>query len=271
MKEEFVAADATGSRMAVFNRSISWSAIVSGLVVAMVSQILLTMIGVAIGAATINPTSESNPADGLGTGALIWWFVTALISLYLGARVAGRMSGVVTRREGGYHGFLMWCTSTVIMFMVAGTVLGGIFGTGATGAMGFLTNTNAQNKIKSSIDQLDGREDGPSGSMANLNRTENTYGATQQSAPTDPNNPNRVDNNVNNNPVTPSDEARVRETGEKVASGTAKGALITLFTLLIGAAVCYWSGSRAVPHDFGPAERDRRVPGGAVPAEPLKG
>jgi len=253
MKEEFVAADASGNRLAVFNRSISWSAIVAGLVVALVSQILLTMIGVAIGAATINPMSESNPTDGLGKGAMIWWFVTALISLFLGARVAGRMSGVITRKEGGMHGFLMWCTSTVLTFMVAGTMLGGIFGTGAIGAM---TNPNAKNKVKSTINSIEGQTQQGSG-----------YGATQP----DVNNPNRVDNNQPGT-VSPSTEANVRETGEKVADNTAKGSLLALITLLIGAAVCFWSGSRAVPRDFGPpSERDRRVPGGALPTEPLKG
>lgn len=258
MKEEFVAADASGNRMAVFNRSISWSAIVAGLVVAMVSQILLTMIGVAVGAATINPMQESNPADGLGTGALVWWFVTALISLYLGARVAGRMSGVITRREGGMHGFLMWCTSTVVMFMIAGTVAGGVFGTGAIGAM---SNPNAQNKVKSTIEELN-PNDNQNNVPYQMNRTENQSG-TQYGA--------GIDNNQNVTP-SPAQESRAREAGEEAADKTSKGSLLTLVTLLLGAAVCFWSGSRAVPNDFGPpAERDRRVPGGVVPTQPLKG
>jgi hypothetical protein len=273
MKEEFVQADASGTRLAVFNRSISWSAVTAGLVVAMVSQILLTMIGVAIGAATIQPTQESNPANGLGTGAAIWWIVTALLSLFIGARVAGKASGVTTRREGGVHGFLMWCTSTVFLFMIAGTMLGGVFGTGAMMGAGALTNPNAQQKIKSSLNQVEGRTPGNdySSNPTTQGTAPTTVGQTDQYG-SDNTNVNRTENNNNPPLINSPQEAQARETGEKAARTTTKGALWTLLALIIGALVCYWSGSMAVPKDFTPpTERDRRVPGGAVPTHPVSG
>ncbi|HEX6791602.1 MAG TPA: TIGR04086 family membrane protein [Candidatus Krumholzibacteria bacterium] len=129
MKEEYVVTETTNGR-AFFGRYVSWSAIAAGLVVALVMQILLTMLGVAIGAATIQPLEERNPVEGLGTGASIWWFVTALISLFVGAFVAGRLSHTARKKTGALHGFLMWGTATVFTFMVAGTMLGGMFATG---------------------------------------------------------------------------------------------------------------------------------------------
>ena len=54
-------------------RRISWGAIFAGLIVTLVCQILLTMLGVAIGAATIEPIQEQKPLEGLGTGAALWW------------------------------------------------------------------------------------------------------------------------------------------------------------------------------------------------------
>jgi hypothetical protein len=130
MREEYIPADANGVRRGFFGRGVSWSATVAGLVVALVIQVLLTMLGVAIGAATVQPTQESNPVEGLGVGAGIWWFVTGLISLFVGAFVAGRLQGVASKKEGRLHGFLMWSTATVFTFMIAGTMMGGMFAGG---------------------------------------------------------------------------------------------------------------------------------------------
>src|SRR5688572_24020419 len=102
-------------------RRISWGAIFAGLIVALVCQIVLTMLGVAIGAATIEPLNEQRPLENLGTGAAIWWIVSSLISLFLGACVAGRLAGVPRRGDGALHGIIMWGTATLITFLLVGT------------------------------------------------------------------------------------------------------------------------------------------------------
>ncbi len=140
-KDEYVSND-TPTRSTVFGRHISWSAIMAGLVVAMISQILFTLIGIAIGAASVEPVRGANSLEDFGAGAAMWWIISSLISLFLGAMTAGRLAGVVRKKDGALHGFLMWSAATVVTFLVAGTVLGGLFG-GAFGALGTYKSSNA--------------------------------------------------------------------------------------------------------------------------------
>src|SRR2546422_11045899 len=111
-----------------YTRRISWGAIIAGLIVTLVCQILLSMLGVAIGAATVNPTQEQQPLEGLGTGAAIWWIVSSLISLFLGGCVAGRLAGVARKGDGALHGIVMWGAAALITFLLVGTGSGGLFG-----------------------------------------------------------------------------------------------------------------------------------------------
>src|SRR2546428_3611927 len=86
------------------------------------------MLGVAIGAATVNPTQEQQPLEGLGTGAAIWWIVSSLISLFLGGGVACRLGGVPRKGDGALHGIVMWGAATLITFLLVGTAIRGLFG-----------------------------------------------------------------------------------------------------------------------------------------------
>ena len=91
-------------------RRISWGAIFAGVIIAIITHMLLSLLGTAIGASTVDPLKESNPLDGLGTGALIWMLASVLISYAVGAYFAGRLA----RREGALHGVLSWGVVTLI-------------------------------------------------------------------------------------------------------------------------------------------------------------
>jgi hypothetical protein len=55
---------------------VSWGAVLAGVVVALVAQLILNMLGVGVGAATLNPTGGAgdNPsAQNFSIGAGIWW------------------------------------------------------------------------------------------------------------------------------------------------------------------------------------------------------
>ncbi|QIE96933.1 hypothetical protein G5574_08150 [Pantoea stewartii] len=114
-------------------KRISWSAVFAGVICALIIHILLTLLGTAIGATTIDPLQEGNPFKHLGTGALVWTAIEMLLAIVAGAYVAGRLA----QREGALHGLLMFGISTVITIYLAislaSSVLGGamnILGTG---------------------------------------------------------------------------------------------------------------------------------------------
>lgn len=49
-------------------KRISWSAVFAGVLVATVTQLVLTLLGIGLGLSTIDPVQERNPTEGLGSG-----------------------------------------------------------------------------------------------------------------------------------------------------------------------------------------------------------
>jgi hypothetical protein len=119
---------------------LSWGAIFAGLVVALVVQVVLSVLGLAIGLTIWDP---GDPAAHLGRGAGIWAAVAALISLFAGGLVAGRLAGVLTPGDGALHGGILWGLSVILTLWLtmagAGVILGGAFqlvGTAAGAGLG---------------------------------------------------------------------------------------------------------------------------------------
>ena len=126
---------------AVVERRISWPAVFAGGLLSIALMILLAMLGAGIGAGTLDPmkVDGSPSASAFGIGAGLWWAISTLISMFAGAYVAGRLSGVLRPADGGLHGLLTWSlallTTVYLVGSGAGSLLssaGGILGTVAT-------------------------------------------------------------------------------------------------------------------------------------------
>lgn len=109
------------------SRRISWGAIFAGVVMAVVTQFMLSLLGAGVGLAAIGPGSS---AGGFGVGAAIWWSVSALIAMYTGGWFASRMAGSATAGEGAVHGVLTWGVSTLLTLFLFSTAMGKIVGGG---------------------------------------------------------------------------------------------------------------------------------------------
>ena len=188
---------------------ISWGAIFAGAVIALASQIVLALIGVAIGLATLDPATGNTPSGtALGTGAAIWLVVSSLVSLFLGGFVAARLAGGF---NGWLHGLITWGTLTLLTLMLLTTAAGQLIG-----AASGLTNVavNNSNKalllppaVQQQLDQLKGQ----------ANQTADQAAAQAQS--TDPQ----------------TRDAQVRQAGEKAAKGGAVGTGAAAFAMILGA------------------------------------
>lgn len=109
-------------------RRISWGAIFAGTVVAMVAQLALNLLGLGIGASTVNPTTEQNAFQGLGIAALIWMVLAILVSMFAGGWVAGRLAGMPL--DLGLHGLVTFAFATLLMaFLLTGATGAAIRGT----------------------------------------------------------------------------------------------------------------------------------------------
>lgn len=125
-------------------KRISWGAIFAGIVVVLVVQLLLMLLGLAIGTATIDPASQDTPsATTLGTTGGIWWIVSTAISVFAGAWVAGRLAGMPTKTDGMLHGVVTWAAATLLAFYVLTSTVGALVG-GAFGALGNIAQTVGQ-------------------------------------------------------------------------------------------------------------------------------
>lgn len=113
---------------------IKWGAIFAGLAVGVAAQIVLTVLGLAIGAWSFD-LREAQPAQGVPLGAGIWTGVSILISAFIGGYVTSRLSGAYLRTDGMYHGAVVWGVTWVVFAWLATTALSFMIG-GAFTAFG---------------------------------------------------------------------------------------------------------------------------------------
>lgn len=121
---------------APWHKRISWGAVFAGVVIAVAIMIVLNLLGLAIGLATIDPATGDTPGGRtLSIGAGIWWIVSALIALYIGGWVASRLAGAFRNETGTMHGLLVWATSTLAMLWMGTSAIGALVG-GTFNALG---------------------------------------------------------------------------------------------------------------------------------------
>ena len=125
-------------------KRISWGAVIAGVVLALVVQLLLGMLGMGIGMSTIQPASGDMPsAQALGIGAAMWWVVTSLVALFIGGWVAGHLAGVPQRLDGTLHGLLTWAVTTLLTVYLLSTAVGNLL-SGTVGVLGSVASGAGQ-------------------------------------------------------------------------------------------------------------------------------
>jgi len=125
----------TMAEWSVGGSHLRWGAVFAGLVVGISVQMALTLLGLAIGAWSIDLQETQPTRVPISTG--IWTGISMLISAFTGSFVTGRLSGSALRADGMYHGAVLWgltwlifawLTTTALATMVGG--LFSVFGSG---------------------------------------------------------------------------------------------------------------------------------------------
>lgn len=129
----------------VLINKVSWGAVLAGVVLALVVQLLINMIGVGIGAATLDPGTGDNPtATSFSIGAGLWFLVSGILASLAGGYAAGRLAGGPKESTAGWHGFTTWALTTLVIFYLLTSSIGGLLG-GAystmTSALGSVAST----------------------------------------------------------------------------------------------------------------------------------
>ena len=122
-------------RISAAIKRVSWGAIFAGAVVAVVVQFLLNLLGLGIGLTTLEFVGGDDSAGGFGMAQGIWTVISALIALFSGGWVAGRLAGMPRKTDGMLHGVVTWALTTLLTLYLLTTGVGAIV-SGATSLLG---------------------------------------------------------------------------------------------------------------------------------------
>ena len=105
---------------------VRWGSIFAGLFTALSTLLVLTLVGLAIGAASYDPGDR---ASGFGIGAGIWSGLSLLLAFALGGYVAARTAAVPGSRNGLLNGALLWAVAIPLLLYALGSGVGALLGT----------------------------------------------------------------------------------------------------------------------------------------------
>ena len=104
---------------------VQWGPIIGGVLTALATLIVLSLLGLAIGASALEPRDVG---ESLGTGAAIWGGISAIIAFFVGGYIAAKTAAVGGVGSGMINGFLVGATILALVLYLSGTGLGAAFG-----------------------------------------------------------------------------------------------------------------------------------------------
>jgi hypothetical protein len=99
---------------------VRWPAIIAGLFAALSVLAVLTVLGAAIGASTVDRNSD---AGNFGLGSGIWGGISVLIAFAVGGYLAAHTSALRGTGQGALQGAMVWMvTIGLLVYLIAGLV-----------------------------------------------------------------------------------------------------------------------------------------------------
>ena len=110
---------------------VHWGPIVAGLLTALTSLLLLSLLGLAVGLTTVNAgtaAAQGGPPPDAGRNSAIWAAVSGVLSFLIGGYVAGRTAAIFRRNWGMLNGALVFMLAVPLILWLAGQGLGTVLG-----------------------------------------------------------------------------------------------------------------------------------------------
>jgi hypothetical protein len=128
-----------------YHDQVRWGPIIAGLTVALSTQLVLSALGLAVGAGNIGDSGAPRTIAGdVGVGVGIWSIVSLLISLFAGGWTAARTSGRMNRNTALLNGAVLWASTLALSAWLISSGVSGAFGVAASNA-GSVVNQVQQN------------------------------------------------------------------------------------------------------------------------------
>lgn len=223
-------------------QKVRWGAVFAGFVIALVTQMLLTVLGLAVGLTAVDPR-QGAPGSELGWGAAVWGVVSLLCSLFVGGYVAGRLAGVFRKGDGAMNGVLVWALlllATVwLVSSGVGSLLSGAFSVvaGVTQAAGTAVAQGAAAGAATGRDVTAEAQRSAEQSGVDVDRLKQQAQQAAQKA-------QQTVEQLGQSGSPASQQAR--ETAAAATEYAATGAWSLLVAALLGLAVAAWGGATGV-------------------------
>jgi hypothetical protein len=102
-------------RVADYHDRVRWGPIISGLLVSLATQLILSALFAAIGAGSIaNSGAPRTNAPDVAGNVGIWSTIGLLISLFTGGWVTARACGPMNRSTALLNGAILWATTLAV-------------------------------------------------------------------------------------------------------------------------------------------------------------
>lgn len=110
--------------MPVRNR-VQWGPIIAGVLTAIAILLILTVLGLAIGASALEPRDAGKT---LGAGAAIWGALSAIIAFFVGGWVAAKTAAVGGPGSGMINGLMVGATILALILWLTGSGIASVVG-----------------------------------------------------------------------------------------------------------------------------------------------
>ncbi|OUL29949.1 hypothetical protein [Nostoc sp. 106C] len=129
-------------RVAEYHDLVRWGPIISGVLVALVTQLILSALFGAIGAGNVAGSGAPRTiAPNVASNVGLWSTIGLLISLFTGGWVTARACGPMNRNTALLNGAILWATTLALSSWLLASGVSGAFGVAASNAAAVLNQT----------------------------------------------------------------------------------------------------------------------------------
>lgn len=122
-------------RVVEYHDRVRWGPIISGVLVALATQLILSSLFAAIGAGNVaNSGAPRTIAPNVAGNVGLWSTIALLISLFTGGWVTTRACGPMNRNTALLNGAIFWATTLALSSWLLASGVSGAFGIAASNA-----------------------------------------------------------------------------------------------------------------------------------------
>lgn len=195
---------------------ISWGAVIAGVILSLITYLILTVLGTAIGASVLSPLTQPDPSRGFAFGSGAYLIVMTVIAVFVGSYFAGRCAPVL----GWLHGLLAWAVMIIAMGYGATSLVGSAVSTAGSIASTGATVTAAASPSAASGTMVGSLKAQVQGALASA--------SAEASGP--------------------QAEADARQAADTAARGIARASWFSFAALIVGAIIAVVSGGAGFRH-----------------------